>query len=355
MRRLAKRETTSVMTPARKRVLAALLAAVLIHLILLLVVAALVPLFPKPVIAIAKRDKPIKMTIERPEESSAAEEKKKLEYLETHPDQESEIAPDKPAFESNQNSLAASERPGEEGKEPLPTQEGKELPFFKFNTQPYVEGDKPTVAAAERPDAAPVPTPVPESTPAPLTAPPRPQPDLTSTRPTLAPRQLAMLAPQTTPLPTGPDSQQKQPDPRPTVKPLTSSPASQARPGYQPESIKTKMLGGVSNQGRDSAATIGTPLGRYQKIVNDAIGIRWYFLYNKRVDLVTYGTTKVFFLVNREGQTEQVRVVSNSSNETLAAFSVQSISEAKLPPIPSEVSALLPGGKLEFEFTFTIH
>ena len=116
------------------------------------------------------------------------------------------------------------------------------------------------------------------------------------------------------------------------------------------------MVGGVTNRGAtNSVSAVGTPLGRYQKAVQDAIGMKWYFYANRRSDLSTIGTVKVHFYVNKEGRIESLRLISNSSNETVAGFSLQSIQEAKLPPMPPEVSAMLPGGKLETDYSFAIY
>ena len=357
-------EVTAARARNRKRVLIAIGAAVGIHLILLICLATLIPLIPEPKVYVPP--KPLRLSIERPPEdqTAAAEEaKKKLNYLETNPDQEADRPPEKPAFESDKDTLAASEKPGEEDKEPLPSQDGRELPFFHFDTKPYVEGEKAANIASKPQPAVPA-TPGPVAPPVPKTNPPRPQPNLAAVVPKpAAPKEIAMLEPQPKPSAT-PDENQQQPDapsqpPAPQsqrqVDPSVASPGRQTLPGYQPQTEQTKMVGGVTNRGRNAAAALGTPLGRYQKLVQDAIGSRWYFYAQRRGDLVSIGTAKIHFFVNREGRVEGVRVVSNSSNETLASFSVQSIVEARIPPMPPDVAAILDQNRLEVEYSFAYY
>jgi outer membrane biosynthesis protein TonB len=361
---LEKPEITLARIRARKRVYWALGGAVAIHLLLLVSLASVIPLIPDASTVV--QPKPFKLTVERPSDETdqmTAEEKKRRDYLETNPDQEADKPPTDPAFESDKDTLAASEKPAENDK-PLPSQDGRDLPWFKFDSKPYVEGEK-AANLSSKDNPAPVPTPAPVSAPAPSSNPPRPQPNLAAVtpKPTLTPRDIAMLEPQPTP-PSPPEETEVQPEaqshpPSPNVPrpadPSVQSPGKQTLPGYQPQSEQTKMVGGISNRGRSSAAAIGTPLGRYIKEVQDAIGSRWYFYAQKRSDLISVGTCKISFWINREGKVEGLRMHSNTSSETLASLSIQAIVEARLPPIPPDVAAILPGGRLEvsdYNFTF---
>ena len=177
----------------------------------------------------------------------------------------------------------------------LPSQDGRELPLVHFDTKPYVEGEK-AANIASKPQPAVVPAPGPVAPPVPKTNPPRPQPNLAAVVPKpAAPKEIAMQEPQPKPSAT-PDETTPQPDPasqppapqsQRQVDPTVASPGRQTLPGYQPQSEQTKMVGGVTNRGRSSAAALGTPLGRYQKQVQDAIGSRWYFYAQKRGDLAS--------------------------------------------------------------------
>ena len=284
--------------------------------------------------------------------------------LETNPDQEADHPPEKADFQSDKDTLAASEKP-EENDSPLPSQDGRDLPWFKFDTKEYVPGEKSANIASVANPVPPSP-PGPVTTPVPKTNPPRPQPDLAmvTPKPTMTPRDIAMLEPQPTP-PSPPEETDVQPEvqthpPSPNSQrqadPSVQSPGKQTLPGYQPQTVQTKMVGGVSNRGRSAVSAVGTPMGRYQKEVQDAIGSRWYFYVNKRADLVSTGNVKISFFITREGRVEGLRVRSSSGSDTLASLSIQSIVEARLPAIPPDVASLLPDGKLECtDFEFAIY
>lgn len=360
------RVSEPVLTPARKRVLAALGAAVLVHGLILLVFAGLAPLLPNPRSYVTDKDKRITMSLERPQqraEPEAEDPKKNLDYLETNPNQESSKPPEDPAFQSDKDTLAASENPEDnKGAKPLPSQEGRDLPAFHFDTKPYTPGEKPANLTARPAASSSVQTTPPPAAPPPefQTTPPRPQPNLTAPPPpTVGPRDIATLPP-TTPPPATPAPDRSallrppQPDSRMSI-PSISSPGREQTPGYQPQTEKTKMVGGLSNRGESSAAALGTPLGRYQKAISDAIGNRWYFYANRRIDLSTIGTVRVSFYVNKAGKAENVRIVSNSSNETVASYSIQSIIEAKIPAMPPEVAGILTSERMPVDYSFAIY
>jgi TonB family protein len=98
--------------------------------------------------------------------------------------------------------------------------------------------------------------------------------------------------------------------------------------------------------------TLGTAKGRYEQSVQDAVGARWNDYVRERRNLIKIGTTKIRFYVRPNGKTEDVKVLGNSSNETLASTSVQSIIKANIPPIPKELLPLPSGDRMEFTMTF---
>jgi hypothetical protein len=99
---------------------------------------------------------------------------------------------------------------------------------------------------------------------------------------------------------------------------------------------------------------LGTPLGRYQKFILDAIGSRWYAFVDRQMDLISIGTTRVVFVVDRSGHVKNLKVVQNTSNEALANVCIQSIQEAQLPPMPDELAAMLPPEGMDVDLPFTI-
>jgi len=156
-----------------------------------------------------------------------------------------------------------------------------------------------------------------------------------------------MLTNRPTPVPQPQPSAAAQPE----SKPAPQQPAS----AYRPERQRTRIAGSISNRGLSSVNAVGTPLGRYQKIVYDAIGSRWLAYTESRRDLITIGTFTVHFFVDRNGKIQNLKVLGNTGNEAFANICLQSILDAKLPPIPDDVAATLPPEGLEWECPFIIY
>lgn len=302
--------------------------------------------------------------------------------------------PENPLFESDIDSRAAGALEPS-GAAPLPSQEGKERPFPDFENKTATEGDvdsPPGVASlpvpAVRPEpvqemarleqsepkvepkSAVTPQPVPEATPEPTPeATPQPTPEVTPESamegilprptpravpagfsPTAAPTATPAPTPTATPPPNQSDLAMLRPTPRPMTRPSTPS-----KPGYQRHAEQTRIEGSISNRGPAGVDAVGTPIGRYRKAIADAIGSRWYHYVNKRIDLITVGSVRIRFFINSQGRAENVEILSNSSNSAFAEFSVLSITEAKIPPLPAEVAPLLDDNRLEIQYTFTIY
>ena len=117
---------------------------------------------------------------------------------------------------------------------------------------------------------------------------------------------------------------------------------------------QTRLSGAISNRGASRINAIGTPLGRYQKTLYDAIGSRWYYYVEKDRDLVSIGTARLVFSVDRSGRVRNLKVANNSSNEAFANVCLQSVMEIQLPPIPEDVADALPPEGLDEEMTFTM-
>src|SRR6266513_4418405 len=294
-----------------RTVLLALLAAILIHLLVAFFLAAFGGVFSP---AAPVEDKPAELTLVDLSPAS-----KNSAFVETD---ESKKAPEpkEKTFESNANSIAASELAAA-GELPLPSQSGKDRPFMDLETHQHsleTKGAQPQPSAA--PQENPSPSAAPQTQPAPVTA----------------AEQFAMLTQQATP---------------PVEKSVTSP---QTQSAYRAFKERTRIAGRITNHGVSSVNALGTPLGRYQKFILDAIGSRWYAFVDRQMDLISIGTTRVIFVVDRSGHVKNLKVVENSSNETLANVCIQSIQDAHLPPMPDELAAMLPPEGMDVDLPFTI-
>ena len=284
---------------------------------------------------------------------------KNAPFIETPENRQTKEEPKEKTFESNANSIGASELPAL-GNAPLPTQEGKDRPDLDLENQQHalaLQGSQPqpqaqTTLTPPPPTATPSPSASATTTPQPTTT-PTPQPEASRSP---EPDQLAML--RATPPPASAPAEETAsppvaappPNTRPTP-PLPQQPSS----SYRREQSKTLLQGNISNRGMASVNALGTPLGRYQKIVGDAIGSRWYGLVDQNRDRVNIGTVHVEFVVDRSGHITKLRILENSADESFSNLCLQSVQDARLPPIPDDLGATLPSDGLPADMRFTIY
>lgn len=247
----------------------------------------------------------------------------------------SAVAPKEKTFEANENSIAAAEKAATTDNS-LPGQDGKDRPFMNLEEHDYSLASK---------GAAPQPKPSPSAT-------PEKQPTPNETPPAAAtpsPNEFALLAqtpaPVASPAEDEETSQIPTPTPTPTPEITPPSPASTYRDFQQ----KTRVRGGISNRGASAVNAVGTPLGKYVKQLQDAIGARWYYLGGRNPDIMTVGTTVLRFEIEPDGHVENLRVVSNTATEACASIAIRSIQETKFPPLSDDLVATLPDGHLTMD------
>ena len=264
---------------------------------------------------------------------------KNPQFVDVDKSKESAEKPKEQTFESNANSLGASQsKPS--GDLPLPSQDGKDLPVRDLETHDFSLATQGSTPQPQQP------SPPPETKPSPPPA----------QKPTPDPEQLAMLtstppppnkAPEESPSLT-PESAASVTPPPPAPRPKPEMPAS----NYRAQRQQTRIAGSISRQGPSSVNAVGTPLGRYQKQMYDAVGARWYQHMQQRQDLVSIGTARLSFSIDRSGRVTNLKVIENTANEAFASVCLQSVQELKLPPIPEDVASTLPSEGLQAELTF---
>ena len=282
----------------------ALLVAILIHLIVAFLLAAFSGFFSP---SLPAPEKPVELTLM---DLSPASTSKNSQFIETE-DKNAPEPKDK-TFESNANSVGASELAAA-GQMPLPSQAGKDRPLMDFVSNPY-SLDSKGAQAQQKPASQQ------------KAAQPAAQPE-----PISAAEQFALLT-------------QK------SAAALDAAAAtSQAQSAYRRQKERTHMAGNITTRGISSVNALGTPLGRYQKIVADSIGSRWYTYVEQKRDLISIGTLHLSFVIDRSGRVKNLKIDENSSNQSFASVCVQSVMEAHLPPIPEDVAQSLPPDGLEVE------
>jgi outer membrane biosynthesis protein TonB len=294
-----------------RKIVWALLAAVGIHLLIGYSLAVFGGLLYSPFSAI-EEDKPVELTFV---DMSTPAPAKNAMFVPNDESKQTE-QPKEKTFESNANSIAASEN-APTASLPVPSQQGVERPNLDLNSQRQSipnEGAQPQPSVAQQSA-----TPQPSAQPTPISK----------------SEEFAMLT--------------STPTPRPSAASTPQAPKS----SYQPFKEKTRLAGSITNRGTSSVNAIGTPLGRYQKMLFDAIGSRWYAYVEQKNDLISLGTARISFAIDRKGRVTNLKVISNDSNEAFANVCLQSIIEVQLPPIPEDVANALPPEGLESEIAFT--
>src|SRR5437773_60631 len=336
----------------RQKILWAVFVSLLLHLIVGVSIASfgdkLQPSLPE-------EEKPVELTIvdltPRPTPPAVP---RSTPFIDTTAQTETKEEPKDKTFESNANSIAASELPAL-GIAPIPTQEGKELPTMDLTNRQHSlerEGAQPQPSSRPPPAASVMPRATPEPTAAqsPTATPPStPQPTPT---PTPSADLLAMFraSPPPAARTPGPENEIRPPSQKASPAPVPHPPASSA---YRREQIQERMAGNISKRGVASVNAVGTPLGRYEKSVYDSIGKRWYALCDANRDRVDIGTVHVQFVVAPDGKINDIKVISGGTSESFANLCLQSIQEAKPGAIPEDVMAVLPPQGLPGDVSFT--
>src|SRR2546430_2162428 len=287
-----------------RMVLWALLVAILIHFVVAFLLAAFSGVFSPTV---PSEEKPVELTFVDLSPTSS----KNSAFIETDESKKAPEPKDK-TFESNANSIGASELAAT-GELPLLSQAGKDRPLTDFETNPYsveTKGAQPQQSTAESQQ---------KQMPAPQEA------------PITAAEQFALLTQ------------------KPAAAAERSTSASQPQSAYRRMKQRSHISGNITSRGISAVNALGTPLGRYQKIVADSIGSRWYVFVDQQRDLITIGTLRLRFDIDRSGKVKNLKITENSSNEAFANVCVQSVLEAHLPPIPQDVANTLPPEGLEVD------
>jgi len=336
----------------RQKILWAIFVSLLLHLVVGVSIASfgdkLQPRLPED-------EKPVELTIvDLAPMPAPPPAPKDAPFVDTAEQTQTKEEPKEKTFESNANSIAASELPAI-GIAPIPTQDGKELPTLDLKNRQYSldrEGAQPQPSS--RPSSPPVPSTTPRATPQPTAAqsptatpPSTPQPTPTPSADLLA---MFRASPPPTARTPGQENEVRSPSPEASPAPVSHPTPSSA---YRREQIQERMAGNITKRGVSSVNAVGTPLGRYEKSVYDSIGKRWYALCDANRDRVDIGTVRVQFVVAPDGKINGIKVISGGTSESFANLCLQSVQDAKPGAIPEDVMAILPAEGLPGEVSFT--
>ncbi len=313
--------------------------------------------------------------------------------------EKSAAPPKTTVFQSSQDMLAGSERAGK-GSEPLPSQDGVDLPSQDFKTQAAKLGKPTEPAPASDPapgpplpslykpkplskqyldalakiessqpppptpnPADPVPEPAEPSPPPPATVFEKmvaktedeipifqkpadvPPPPITKVTPPLDPPK---------PVPVRPPAPAATPAPELAMLTPPTRPQPVRDPGYQPDMRQARIEGSISNRRKPGVDAVKTPLGVYRAAVSAQIQSRWLYYTKQRMDLLALGTVRVRFFVTQEGRVQDIRILENDSNQSFANVCEESVRDAEIKPPPADLE-MMNNGRLELVFSFTLY
>lgn len=125
--------------------------------------------------------------------------------------------------------------------------------------------------------------------------------------------------------------------------------------GFSPEERQNVINGSLAKEGADAVDAIGTPMGKYKKVVRDVISAKWHEFRHKNAEFVTWGILKLEFSVDAAGRVHDLQITKNEANAMLAEFSLRAIREAELPPMPAEVAESVGSKGLVIQYDIIIY
>ena len=303
----------------------------------------------------------------------AAEEAAKT--VRTTPDQESAEAPASRRFIGERNTEATSDRAPTSDDETMPSQSGREA---RPQEMPETTESKYQDGKLENQSTPSTATPTPPSpqTPPELseseaktvkgdTAPP----DATGKMAETAIREKLLDGPNPVETPVKPGAVREDMKPREEKKIRDGrkdglaekkaeekpkpKPAPIDDPAFRGNQNKTAIQGSISRNGRSALDVADSPMGRYQAAISRAVEREWQINCVKRRDFIVPGYLTVRFFVQSDGRVKSVQFVGDiEGGQVQKGFTLQSIRDAPIPPMPPEVKKEMGGDSLELLFNF---
>lgn len=308
--------------------------------------------------------------------AAPAEEAAERRFARTSDDQ---IAPpsEKPAFIGERNTQATSERAPDAAAPPLPSQDGIDRDDLETTVSQYQDG---SLDVPPKPTTPPDPA---DSISAQQPAPgdpayqPKESPEMTETKtpgqdpvrstPPPADRLLSGPNPVDVPIPKPAqelDQIKPMPEQRPAPPATSSTESSEIKPSSKPakpiddpafrgNQRKSAIVGSITRTGRSALDVEDTPLGCYEAAISRAVEQEWQRNCMRHRDFITPGYLTVRFFVEPNGKVKSVQFVGDmETGEVQKGFTLNSIRDAEIPPMPPAVRKEYSKDPLELIFRF---
>jgi len=286
-----------------------------------------------------------------PPEIPAAEAK----FARTSEDQRA-ARPEKPAFIGERDTAATSDRAPDSSAPDLPSQAGvepKNEADLETTESDLLDGElahEAGPALAATPDQATAPPQEPTEPTEPTEA-AKPQDRLLE-----GPNPVDVAVPEPKPgeeaKPTPPETPPREIAEQPPEKKPTPEAAPQD-PAFRGNQSKTAIRGSITRTGRSALDVADSPLGRYQALISRAVELEWQRNCVRHRDFITPGFLTVRFYLEPSGKVRSVQFVGEmETGEIQKGFTLNSIRDAKIPPMPDSLKAEFKEQPLELIFNF---
>lgn len=307
------------------------------------------------------------------EEEAVKEQSGELEFARTAPDQ-SAPPPEKTDFIGERDTQATSDRAPDPSALPLPSQAGiepRDESGLETTESDYRDGKltgSEAISSAATTEPTPTVTP-PAPTVAQQSSPgeklPDPGEDESSTTPPPPEKLLAGPHPVDVPIPKEvakrdeikptPPKQKKDGStsdkPSELPKPTATKPVND--PSFAGYQRKTAIVGSISRNGISALNVADSPLGRYQAAISRAVELEWQRNCVRHRDFITPGYLSVRFYIEPTGKIRTVQFVGQmETGEVQKGFTLSSIRDAAIPPMPASVKKEFEKQPLELIFNF---
>ena len=130
-------------------------------------------------------------------------------------------------------------------------------------------------------------------------------------------------------------------------------PAASDKPAFRGFQRKTAIVGSISRTGRSSLDVEDSALGRYQAAISRAVELEWQRNCVRHRDFITPGFLTVRFFVETSGKVRSVQFVGDmETGEVQKGFTLNSIRDASIPPMPATLRNEYDKEPLELLFRF---
>jgi outer membrane biosynthesis protein TonB len=290
------------------------------------------------------------------------------QFIRTSQNEAAPKAAAKSAFESDRNTVAASQKAASpDATLAMPTMDGVKVTMNELANRNFRDGEQ---ASDSPPKALPVPQmlppqPVVSEPPPPLVAKAEPKPETLTKLIEDMDRETVRLEVNRLPIEIRKPGDFA-PDSPPAPAPATKKPPPFKDPleprkkvgtdGFSPFTRTSAIKGTITNRGANAVDAERTAQGAYASAINSAVEKKWHSYRRIAGDAVSFGSLEVEFYVNRSGDIEDLRITSapGTADTRMADFTLRAIQDADIPPIPEDVLPLLDDQRMPVRYDVII-